>query len=338
MIVPNKPPPLPGATGLTYSPLSIFATITSGKLVIPTESMQVPTEVIKNPNGGAMLLDSICFIGGSLSGKSGPASQPFNGAYMSVQMFLGRNALTNGYVPICLFAETMSILDEQISAQAGTSPGFTPFVWHLPKPLYLPKAEALDIRIRVGDPSDAADSAKTRFHIVLRGRSLEKDAPVPQEIYLPWVAPWLGLARAAASGPPAVPEKSPESALSNPHKETVFIQRMLYRAFSAGSFGAGPTTQIKDNSFNADAYPVTIQMVDHMGQVLLRDPTSPAIVFAVDGSWDMRSVMPPKSYYKLTLNELGWSAVQPVQPFQPAFSIVGHRKCLFSSLGLRSIG
>lgn len=266
----------------TLSPILLFATFpaNSAGLMPPSFTSSVPPLEIYNPNKTAMLVDQLRF---RVSSPLATPSTGFNqdgqgydsraGGAIGIEILLGSIPLTNRTV-------TLGALCPRYIAQSTRAlrfngyidgPGNDPvFVWHLPKPLYVPPLVQLTIRM-VRQPLYPTDTPQLDLFQIVQGlsvavvgRSLPSDFPVPGEIDVPFVT------ETQNNNPALTRFVSKDSDLVN--KSNVPLDVVMFTGYNTW-FGRETEVVVSPNPT------FTVQMTASNGTMLIRDPVPFLAVF-----------------------------------------------------------
>lgn len=161
-------------------------------------SVSAPPLSIYNPNKTAMLIDQLRFRPLPLEpAEAAYAERDAVGiplkvlAGLGVEVLLGSIPITNRTVTLGALCPRYNNFAVPATNIIDAGPSVDPVaVWHLPRPLYVPPLVQLTIRI-VRQPVNGFTLVDFSLHgvdVVVAGRSLPSDFPVPSEIDVPWVA------------------------------------------------------------------------------------------------------------------------------------------------------
>lgn len=222
-----------------------------------------------NPNKTPMLVDQIRFTVNSAQLAAVRYGE------IDVDLKLGSIPLTNGLTPITAFCPVYR------------NPFEFMFVWHLPKPMYVPRDVGLSATLyrRQADPNVAATTDMTSGYgpitLSLAARSIPMGWPVPKQVFMPWAS--------ATYVNTAISEwTSQDNELTNPHEENLILQQLV--GFSAAG--------ISTNRYSI----VTVQATQSQNKVLMRDPTPMNVVFPPDRRFlSMSGVLAPKEFIRVGL-------------------------------------
>ncbi len=237
---------------------------------------------LRNNRGGALLIDEITFTSDSNSGR-------FDSRVM---LELGNTRLTNTYVPMPGFARA---IDRYTEGARGI------WTWKLRKPLYVPRGQVLK-------PTILNVAGTTRAQIVYRGTALPRNAPEPQRVPIPWVTTWIT---------PGIDEnedtESGAADLVNPHDDPVFLDWLCLGSEEDDGGNGGYNDQQLTATF--------LRLRDSAGQPLIRDTVPIGHVGGVDRTWDLKAVMPSRSFAiaHITADSTAYSEVIY------SVALVGHR-------------
>lgn len=290
--------------------LNTTTTVSPGAMIEAND----PTK-LQNPFKTAMLLDEIRFF---LPSLYAPSPQIPVNLRLSIQVDfrLGRVPLTNGPVSISCFAPNKND-QTRFSYAAGA---LTPYVWRLPRPLYLLPEEYLIPRV-YHNPIFGTTGARD-LEIMYVGRSLPADYPRPQVRHHPYVAQAPLLTAALPSSGDTLVQTS-EADLVNPFDVPLKVQRFVGDFYNSVDFvnpGSAPTTDDWAGELTM------MRAVDHRGGILVKDPTPfPSLISFPDRSWPVDTVLEPKGFFIFFLerNYSGLAGAACVTA--PVFSMVGYR-------------
>jgi hypothetical protein len=248
-----------------------------------------------NPNKTPMLVDQFRF---ALRGTVTVDGLRFG--EIDVDLRVGSIPLTNGFVPVTAFCPVYRTAIENV------------LVWHLPKPLYVPRGVGISatFRIRRADPNvtfEEGGVGQIAFNVA--GRSVPMGWPVPKQVFMPWAA--------ATYVNTYVDEwVSQDNELVNPHEENLVLQQLL-----------GFTWTGLDDTGRASN--VMVQATTSQNKVLIRDPTPLNLLFPLDRHvLNVSGVLAPKEFIRVALTVKSPSDA-PTEQRNLAFTtigMVGYRK------------
>jgi hypothetical protein len=248
-----------------------------------------------NPNKAPMLVDQFRF-----ALYDGTIVNALRSGEFDVDIRVGSIPLTNGFVPVTAFCPVYRTTLEGV------------LVWHLPKPLYVPRGVGISatFRIRRVDPNVTFLSdgiGPVAFNVV--GRSVPMGWPVPKQVFMPWAAAtyvntyineWV----------------SQDNELVNPHEENLVLQQLL-----------GFTWATSNDSGRLSN--VMVQATTSQNKVLIRDPTPLNLLFPFGRRvLNVSGILAPKEFIRVALTVKSPSDA-PIEQRNLAFTtigMVGYRK------------
>jgi hypothetical protein len=246
-----------------------------------------------NPNKAPMLVDQFRFV---LNGRA--TTDVLRYGEFDVDLRVGSIPLTNGFVPVTALCPVYRTPLEHF------------LVWHLPKPLYVPRGIGISatFRIRRADPNvtftieNGGRVGPVAFNVV--GRSVPMGWPVPKQVFVPWAAAtyvntyineWV----------------SQDNELVNPHEENLVLQQLL------GFTWAG----LEDRGRVSN---VMVQATTSQNKVLIRDPTPMNLLFPLDRRvLNVSGVLAPKEFIRVALKVKS-----------PSDASVEQRNLAFTTIGM----
>lgn len=291
------------------------------------QAISDPTR-LRNPLGTPMWVDSICVIPQYIT--TGPTTPVRELGDLLIRLWLGREPLTNGFVPVCTLDR---IPNTSRAASSGgvtviTSVGSYSYVWRFKKPLFVPMGGYI-----VPEFWNTGLTANANYDDIVfayRGRSL----PIgftPDEVHIPWNAAFMGRATSLTSNPANQVLQSKKSDLVNPFDVPMKICRMtgLINFKGQPSFTVTSTIQLLDERH------AFIRVTDSKGGIIIRDPTPFGHAFQVlDAAWQMNAVIDAKQHYIAMLNmnygDLGSITDTGTPIAQPYVAISGYRSLPFA--------
>lgn len=158
-------------------------------------TVSAPPLSIYNPNKTAMLIDQLRFrplfpdlLAATYAEQDNVGIPMPVLAGLAVEVTIGSIPITNRTVTLGALCPRYNNFTVPVFPDG---PSVDPIaVWHLPKPLYVPPLVQVTIRI-VRQPVNGftpVDFSLYGVDVVVAGRSLPSDFPVPAEIDVPWVA------------------------------------------------------------------------------------------------------------------------------------------------------
>lgn len=284
------------------------------------------TTRLENPFRAPMWLDEIRF---RLPVGSGTGVDPDAWSSLFIELKLGNIPLTKGFVPISLFGKVLN--DSQNVGEYANNGAPGVFTWKLPRPLYIPARELLRPTMYYETFSGAP--AKT-VNIVYVCRPIEKNAPVPRKLDVPWVT-FYRPAFLTAAGSDQTDQSSP-SDLSNPWNEELHVQRFVGRFMGRNAAGEddvnmGLASARITLATGAIAIGTLVSAQDSYNNILIRDRTPFAHVFNfIDRAWTVNCILPPKGFYLFTIDRL-WSGASGATVATVGISMVGWREVAYRS-------
>jgi hypothetical protein len=301
-----------------WSPLHLSASI--GPLNVVGDDLSVNPQRLLNPNRGPMLIDQFRF---SMLPIIEDATYP-NLGVLAVEIRLGSIPLMPHPVTLGSLAPRFRGAFNGVYSFAAGSPalanpvapiGDTIFVWHLHKPLFVPKNVQLSVRVvrqalfapgTLNEPTDGIDP----FRVSVVGRSLPENEPSPPNIWVPWVSETK--ARVAA---PTF--DSPDSDLVNSHDVPLHVK----------SFIGYDTTSISGGNTHFGTH--NVRMTASNGTTIVREPTPFGLLFPYDrGNLEVDALLQPGQYVRVgieTAAPVGALAAQGNVQFT-SISMVGYRR------------
>lgn len=280
---------------------------------------------LTNPDGCGMLIDEIRF-----SAIGSESNFGVGGMAIRATFRLGIHELTNVPVPIWNLGKSLMGSENLISPATGEpSPRRTVNTWRLPKPLYIPPGELLVPRAHyvpslVAGAFDPQQQATVR--VTYACRALPRGTPPPEVIRVPWVsfvqAPLIELDTANVS---SYEFESMISDLSNPFEVPLHLERFIGRLVSSGVEDVNMTTT--GRLYELYSSLLQARLTETSGRFSVRDPVPFGHLFqALDRSWEVRTVLPPKSSYRLYLEATGLEESGDDLDIYPCVSMVGYRE------------
>lgn len=239
---------------------------------------ELDTTMLQNPFRTPMLVDEFRFtVGTTLDARQ---------FIPQVEIKIGREPLTHGYVPVRLLGKFMWGGPAYL-----TNPSYAYSVWKLDKPLYVPPDQYISIRAASKIYSSSASESVTLSAEIV-GRSLSSKDPVPKRIALPWATAWVCPINAGYGA--VFENNSAEADVVNPFDVPLNVLRFI-GLHSDGSVYA---------SFSGSGRPIrateytTVHASDSFGNILIRDPTPFTHLFSTtDRCWTVRARLQPKGFY-----------------------------------------
>lgn len=279
----------------TY-PLSLSAQVT----LSPGTVVEPQTTNLQNPTGSPYLIDEIRVK--IIDTNSLRIPDPHIAIGMS--LYLGREPLTNGFVPIGNFGRVL--LNSFLQGQENAKWEFT---WRLFRPILLHPGEFLVPRFNytpnlgvVSNPDDES----IQIGIVYAGRRIIDPAfQMPEKMVVPWVSSFQLSTQDWDPSSGFVTDVSKESDMVNMFDSPLFVQRFIgrYGWLSRTTFPDPAEPEITNSrSLLATAYTM-VRAVDSKGTILVRDPAPWTQVFHYpDRCWDVHTTLPPKGFYLFTVD------------------------------------
>jgi len=205
---------------------------------------------------------------------------------MQTRLRLGRFALSDRFIPLQNYAPLLNDFCESAYTTSMTAATYVAWIkWKLPKPLYVPAGMTL-----VSEFFRPAGKTPTSalVDVAYSARFIPKDAPVPEEVDVPWVTMFT-----PATG--AVFGQSSELDLYNPFQVPLEVQRFL---------AANQDATVASAYLTVDQNLVTV-MKDSAGTNIIRDFTATGSAFDINRrAWTFNKVLAPKERYNITLQAL----------------------------------
>lgn len=302
------------------SPIQLVASIPNG--IVQNQSAEFEQTSLQNPFRTAMLIDSFKFF--FLLTPHADFQDFLNLAFrMWVKIDLGREPLTHNYVPVGLVSPLVQEsppLEGLNNAIAQNLPKQS-FTWPLKRPLYVPPTEQLIVRAMLKDPYGG--SGMTIFpYVAISGRSLARNAPVPEEVYFPWAAAFVS-PDVENFGNTLFTQTTGETDLVNPFNQPVNVQRFMGRMYNSALFGPG-VDQFEETP-NGLSSRTLVRCADSKGTIIVRDPTPFSQLFFYGlRSWEPGGLAEPKSFYIFSVDQ-DYSDVQDSGSAGFGISLVGDR-------------
>jgi len=310
------------------SPISLLAQVTlpaqAGELGLPD-----PTR-LENPFQAPMWLDEIRFHIPYV--KDGPNFVPLRWSNLFVKLLLGNIPITKGAVPLSLLCKQLN--DSAVpDVNVGTPTEqlmpvtYNVYTWKLPKPLFIPARDFLrPVIYYAPSPTSVIPLSAVTVNVTYVCRPLPKNTPTPKKLQIPWVTYY---------SPPVMEnfsdslidrsDQSTPSDLYNPFEQELHVQRFVGRFLN---FQIGNSQTPDDNNYgdlkgvmtfadelvdfrnNVPLSGTFVSAQDSFNNILIRDPTPFYHVFdAIDRSWTVNCVLPPKGFYLFTVDRL-WAYLQ----------------------------
>lgn len=261
------------------------------------------------------------------------ASTPGLGLITSVKLDLGRNPLTNNYLPLAMLCQMLN--NEEMQAEV--------FTFRLPAPLWLPSGEIVKVQFLSTlfgqDPTRFFRATSIRLSI--NGRSIPYGTTPPQTINLPWVTAYVGAPVSVPDGTAVTAsQESTKADLQNSFEGPLHVKRFVGRLLSfnngphsnernvseVGSYGLLQTQNVAQV---AERY-VRVRLTNTDGQITAVAPTPFAHLFSsLDRSWAVNTLLRPKGFYVAQVDfdvpafsdENGAAHI-----YVPMISMIGHRE------------
>lgn len=247
-----------------------------------------------NPNRGPMLIDQFRFSTTQVV-ASGAFSLMNAAVQLAAEIKLGAIPLMAKPVTLGAFAPRYvggteaGAFDTLLTS---TSPSKdTILVWHLAKPLFVPKNVQVSIRLvrqrmYAQGTQTEPPGAFTSVRASIVGRSLPEDAPTPDSIWVPWVSETK--AQVASSN-----FTSKDSELINDHATPLHVRALC---------GVNASSEL------VDAYPLPnradlrVQMTASNGTMIVRDPTPFPLLFPTSrGLLEVDAMLQPGEFFRARL-------------------------------------
>jgi len=283
-----------------WSPMILSAKV--GPLTNIGDDLSIDPLQLLNPNRGSMLIDQFRFTFDYI-----PAAPSPMGAFTEAQNMIAAE-IRVGSIPLMPKPVTVAVLappyvgaltPSVVNFQANPFGGNydwhdTVLVWHLHKPLYVPRDVSLSARFVLqrlfsqGSPfTEPSASIQVRFTVA--GRSLSEDDQVPTEIIMPWVTE----TRARVSSPTFV---SGDSDLINSHDVPLNVKQFV------GSNYIRPVTGVWSGT-ETTTYDIYVQMTGSNGTAIVREPTPFYLLFPGSrNTLNVDAVLQPGQFVRTALN------------------------------------
>ncbi len=215
----------------SLSPLFINVTVPLNQANVTLN----PTTLL-NPNRAPMLVDQFRI---TLADATGVVA-----TQLQMNLVMGNMPLTNGFVHV------LGVMPQ---------PRYDQLVWHLPKPLWVPRDVQIAVQLRVQGATTTRTSIPVDFSIV--GRSVAGGMPIPSTIYAPWAASAIQQPNTTAN----TRWVTPDNALGNPFNGPMRVTRLLGFVQNGAQSAPGNTHTVKLTLSN--------------GKMLVRDPVPFGLLF-----------------------------------------------------------
>jgi hypothetical protein len=271
-----------------------------------------------NRNSFGILIHKLIFTNG---GTTSPVI-----GLTRVRMECAGEPITNGDVPISAFCYPDSPQSIEYSVNR--------YQIRLARPIYLGPGERIAIEaVRPtgsGADSGAAVTATTYTVAAIGSRALTP----PAKRSLPYFAAFVGASRVlpAVASPADFAETSTESDLRNPFATPLFVDRFIGRIYYRD--GLNPLwveAYVNVPTYDLTATQFKVRIEDHLGNFVVRAPTSHAAVFDFPTrSWPVKTALAPRGFYRVT-HEGTLRVIQSGPPTGRALPVTG-------MIGYREIG
>jgi hypothetical protein len=191
---------------------------------------------LQAPSYEPLWIDEIRFYSGIPSGSKVTGTFANLGGALSVRMKLSTWEMTDGFVPIWLFAPAMQWYCETGTAvQSNTYYGVaSAFTWRLAKPLFMPRGATFQIQARrraILDPYVGLVGSSVPLTVAFAGRYADP-ANLPKQSVVPYVSAFTGDYTAAIS-------MSSEQELKNKLAVPLNLQYLVGRMEQVVTVGGG---------------------------------------------------------------------------------------------------
>jgi hypothetical protein len=297
------------------APISIYGSITTLTKNVPT---YLSSDSLQNQSQSGILVDEILF---SLSASG--LNYLDVGGMVYVNLRLGREPLTSGFVPISMCA----VGNDRNTELAGI------YTWPLRPGLYLAPGECLSAQFLYTPPASVPPSLTSISDgfawptALTLGMSLSaRETPEREmERAIPYVTVYVPTARDGNVG--SFSDTSNESQLVNPIDGEFNIIRMLGRYYVGGMEPLGGLAQSGAALANEITIPlnqVTVKLSDWLGNQSIKVATPFYAAFPPNGrGWAVRTTLPKNGFFivDLTGTLSGFTGID----CQPMIGLVGYR-------------
>ena len=276
-------------------------------------------ESLKNPFRAGMWLDEIRFL---LTSEEQYLDASY-GLLIDAKFDLGRNPLTNQYVPIAMLGKLLNP-----NPDPGSFAAPAVFTWHMPKPFYVPANNLVMPNFRFTQRVNLAPETAVNVRLTYVGRSLEPSAPEPDVIHVPWATPFIGQRRDTVFGVPQhFVEDSTHADLCNSFNGDLHLQRFIGRILrSQAGFEQTEFPAEDVGVFSQEA--ITVRITNADARITVKDGTPFGHLFDIqDRAWTVNTLLRSKGFYLAHIDER--LPASPSERFpvsvQPFISMIGWR-------------
>jgi hypothetical protein len=274
-VMPKKPPqtrqPPPFSSKYGGRPIHLTATAAvsaSAQASVNSQALHVPTAepiIVTHFKFGYSMAQPYV-SGGAVQGLYA------DGGTLQCQIGLNNDVITNGFVPIWNFGESINLVNEMLMGSensGGNCNNYGEFVWELPKPLYLRPADQLSVLFY--NVSQLPFALTARFS--LQGFVCAPGTKDPKSRFLPYAASYVSKIFQTSN---ADSDSSTEQDLVNNTDTTLYLDKLTGRldeftsATSYRSDGMGSNvTGAQEPSDPAGMYALTLLAQTGKGQTLI---------------------------------------------------------------------
>jgi hypothetical protein len=243
-----------------------------------------------------------------------------------------------GRIPVCedvpleLLGKPMDIGAEMnLSNASGATQTFAFHIWRLPKPLLLPKAGRVDVRLSYDNRSGLLTHAAATISpsVAILGRALPDDVKLPAKVNVPFANRWIAPLAPTTQGDILVSQSLPAD-LKNTTTHPLYVQR-----FSAALTGVDTGGYAIDDAQGA-ALNCKVRIYGEAGVLGVRDQT-PVGVLMHHGNrtWMANTILQPGGYYIADVDYVTTNlGTQRIFTPQLGIGMVGHHEVPIDELGI----
>lgn len=304
----------------------ILAANTTAALTAGTTTGVNNINQLRNPLQVPILVDEIIFnIDQTTAFQTGIPS--INGGDLRVQLRLGTDQITQAYVPIWSLGKSHNMCAGANSTGGSAGGAVTNiqlnssiYGMRLSSELILYPGEYIEPMFY---HAGVLDTGSITPRIIVKGRAMSAGA---KRQSLPWVSFFAGVLQPANAN---ATEETRETDLVNPFGVPLYVDRMsgliaarIVSGPSVGIFGPYGIPAAIDAGLNY----CLMRLADESGRPIIRDQTPLGHIFQMQTyTWEMKSTMPPNSFYKAYLAENYGSINSAVYKLQAYLSLIGKR-------------
>jgi hypothetical protein len=256
----------------------MYPSILQGEIVnIAPNSIRAPEErALQNWTKGMLRVAELrIHVAPNASPNAAPTTEF---ALTSIQLRVGNNPITEGFVPLPAIVEPIDL-----SAYADTE---DPYLIRFTRPVLLAPGERIMVQVM------HTNAAATYFRLT----AICEPFTEPGRGVLPWLTFYRTPYRADGGGD--FEDASTEADLVNPFDVPLAVDRLvgavMYNDQRVANAG------LKSNSLIYDA--IRVRADDQSGTQMVRDPTPFAVLFERNRrAWIVNSTLPPKGFYRFTV-------------------------------------